>query len=917
MYEMWKKGNVQLRSLEYSAGAHLDRKPDGRPSAFTYPSKETLQEAAKLEARGLIDDTETVIFTKQKHSTLVYTAEKELFGATLQRSDDLTGSCKFEIFFIPSLPSTCVVPVPPPPRLQEDLIDDWSRRWNRDFHAWNQQYIQWYPQSPKNRSFQCCTEHPVSRLLSPLPTFVTTIALPKRLLAVGELLAWIKTLTFTVPSSFFHTGELNTWLPPSMLLKMKKGTVNDHAVLLCSCLLGAGYDAYVCKGTIDKGEKQHSWVMTRHSDGYVVFWEPTQRRLFHLPNRWKLSKESQIPTRKGQDFNFDSNPYEIQNSYYDGSYLESWYDYIRDSLRSDHTQIHNEFNLDSWIENMTPDEKTELSDIANLWLHGKYSTGAATQTDDVMNFMSDNIRLPILPSRELTDPEDGLGYVPYSSIEILFNNLNLWGNLQNHHPALIYYDLTYSTHWRQFLFENPLPIDSNVVLQPPLKEYICATLANDLKSDLCDTIRLRRNIIGLETSFDNNNEAIQKIEKFLDLMEFKLHLDGGCDPGVPYNHSAWSSWESIELEQQEIRPSNFDHGEAAQHVGVQNVGVHKAQPSVPNDEELRQTSFHVEESTHGAPPAGPTPATAPTSPELKEEKKPKDKRRSIRYRGVPLFDVGGTLTREDGTTVDQLLGSVGGSYQTQEEYKGYGEDEAGGYWGDDMQEWDTNDYRGPESVVLVPQGREQFTEGEKEEDFESEEARRREQALLDEKYEAARLAFGERLHRKGMDLRVIGLEEIRHGRNVIKGATRDSGADAGTKHKIVDEKMKKIPPAIWQRRMYDLEDDYDDEVSKWKFYYRMEQIFYNWHRQNFPCPPNHTFIGFPVQLSTCEPSQVHSFLVESGRFKHLLELPLSSVVFFVHCKVYAHINDTYTSWFFIGCQVPWKSQSGNQQLQTL
>ena len=46
----------------------------------------------------------------------------------------------------------------------------------------------------------------------------------------------------------------------------------DHALLLCSLLLGYGLDAYVCVGTKSKGAV-HAWVMTVTVDGIVSFWE--------------------------------------------------------------------------------------------------------------------------------------------------------------------------------------------------------------------------------------------------------------------------------------------------------------------------------------------------------------------------------------------------------------------------------------------------------------------------------------------------------------------------------------------------------------------------------------------------------------------------------------------------------------------
>lgn len=46
----------------------------------------------------------------------------------------------------------------------------------------------------------------------------------------------------------------------------------DHAVLLCSLLLGFGLNAYVCVGTKAKGTA-HTWVMTISPEGEVAFWE--------------------------------------------------------------------------------------------------------------------------------------------------------------------------------------------------------------------------------------------------------------------------------------------------------------------------------------------------------------------------------------------------------------------------------------------------------------------------------------------------------------------------------------------------------------------------------------------------------------------------------------------------------------------
>ena len=57
-----------------------------------------------------------------------------------------------------------------------------------------------------------------------------------------------------------------------LVLYLSLQNCEDHAVLLCSLLLGFGLDAYVCIGTKSKGTA-HAWVATIGHSGIVTFWE--------------------------------------------------------------------------------------------------------------------------------------------------------------------------------------------------------------------------------------------------------------------------------------------------------------------------------------------------------------------------------------------------------------------------------------------------------------------------------------------------------------------------------------------------------------------------------------------------------------------------------------------------------------------
>lgn len=73
------------------------------------------------------------------------------------------------------------------------------------------------------------------------------------------------------------------WTTTHGFLCRNRGDCEDHALLLCSLLLGYGLDAYVCVGTKSKGAV-HAWVMTVTVDGIVSFWESLNgHRYIHEP----------------------------------------------------------------------------------------------------------------------------------------------------------------------------------------------------------------------------------------------------------------------------------------------------------------------------------------------------------------------------------------------------------------------------------------------------------------------------------------------------------------------------------------------------------------------------------------------------------------------------------------------------------
>ena len=63
----------------------------------------------------------------------------------------------------------------------------------------------------------------------------------------------------------------DVWRTLHSTLATRGGETEEHALLLCSLLLGFGLDAYVCLGADARGP--HVWVLTRDGSGGLTFWE--------------------------------------------------------------------------------------------------------------------------------------------------------------------------------------------------------------------------------------------------------------------------------------------------------------------------------------------------------------------------------------------------------------------------------------------------------------------------------------------------------------------------------------------------------------------------------------------------------------------------------------------------------------------
>ncbi|KAK3741153.1 hypothetical protein QZH41_011834 [Actinostola sp. cb2023] len=105
----------------------------------------------------------------------------------------------------------------------------------------------------------------------PVVSFITPIDTGHLLDTPRHAAIFVSLLKHEDECSMFGS-RVDSWTSLHAFLCRGKGSCEDHAILLCSILLGFGLNASVCLGTKDTGQP-HAWVMTRQQDGRVVFWE--------------------------------------------------------------------------------------------------------------------------------------------------------------------------------------------------------------------------------------------------------------------------------------------------------------------------------------------------------------------------------------------------------------------------------------------------------------------------------------------------------------------------------------------------------------------------------------------------------------------------------------------------------------------
>ncbi|VWU49711.1 double C2-like domain-containing protein, putative, partial [Hepatocystis sp. ex Piliocolobus tephrosceles] len=221
-----------------------------------------------------------------------------------------------------------------------------------------------------------------------LPTLITNVKSPYYPESTNAIFHYIRCIPF------IHKKE-NLAFTPDFTIQLKGGNALDHSLLLCSLFLGIPVISFVCFGTLWDNQK-HVWVATlEHNEkknyGFIKFWETTTGNIYILKKRFL-----DINRLKGLEMKINETKYKLHLR---GDYLS----------RSYNKKIN---------KNRIKEDTKEY--INNLF-----------------------------QNRDTNIPTGGIP-LPYKTIDLIFNNKNIYVNLQDPNPLNIWYDYWNIEYWFPF-----------------------------------------------------------------------------------------------------------------------------------------------------------------------------------------------------------------------------------------------------------------------------------------------------------------------------------------------------------------------------------------------------------------------------------------------------------------------------------
>jgi hypothetical protein len=278
--------------------------------------------------------------------------------------------------------------------------------------------------------------------------------------------------------------------------------------------------------------------MTRDTEtGWVTFWEPCTRETFHLPKRVTKRSRAQLLRRKGEPEEEDEeDEEEHEEDGHDGQ------------EEAEQARMRAEFGEVATYE--VRDTRLTTDDIDLLPTIGRTprakakakQRGKSNRDKEREMLKQQRGKLAQAPNPNLLKSDTLVDWLPYDSLEVVFNRDNLWANHQNHHPAVIMYDLELDEGelppWLPFLSKkNRYPqspehkieyiCKDDVMMDPELKLAVLRSNEQTLESELKESIRLFRSKMGKDTNWDPDQGDLirENVNEFLAIHDEIRKLD--------------------------------------------------------------------------------------------------------------------------------------------------------------------------------------------------------------------------------------------------------------------------------------------------------------------------------------------------------------------------------------------------------
>jgi len=301
----------------------------------------------------------------------------------------------------------------------------------------------------ENRTFAFCGIDEYSGEIYYLPTFLSVMVPPAEIKSESALLYYVYSIELVLrkaSGNYLQAKErqkqleadapgLRIWSDPWYFLDKRRGDHRDHAILLCNFLLGRKQKAFVCVGRVATklGEQEHVWVMTMEDPE-----EENNAETFYKTIRFWETSNGMTYVRMNRRIKYKAaKPMETEELD-DGQYIEH-----NLSLEAKL----NEEDSDQNIEDYDVYHSHKVSSIAAQRERKRYQYQLRERVKVEEDYESQEAWER---KQEKNNDLDGESETPYSGIDVIFNNENVWANLQQPHPEKISYDVHNELAWRSF-----------------------------------------------------------------------------------------------------------------------------------------------------------------------------------------------------------------------------------------------------------------------------------------------------------------------------------------------------------------------------------------------------------------------------------------------------------------------------------